>query len=122
MPERFYRKPESLSEKSQSQMSIATNMSSDTDSGIQHFEELRQLSFKNSASQNPSGDRDFAFKKKGENISSSEEEIFYSTEETQSRFAESKLNDEKKGSLKTKWLRSVDRVTLDIIQVSFLTI
>ena len=122
MPERFYRKPESLSEKSQSQISITTNMSSDTDSGIQHFEELRQLSFKNLAPQNASDDQNFAFKKKLENISSSEEEIFYSTEETQSRFAESKLNDEKKGSLKTKWLRSVDPVTLDIIQVSFLTI
>ena len=119
MPERFYRQPESLSEESQSQISINTNMSSDTDSGIQHFEELRQLSSKNSASQSISDCQDCIFKEKLENISSSEEEMFYSTEETMSKFEENILIDDKTCRLKTKWLRSVDPVTLNIIQVSF---
>ena len=117
MPERFCKQPESLSEESQSQISISTNMSSDTDSGIQHFEELRQLSSKNSASQSMSDCLDCSFKEKLEKISSSEEEIFYSTEETLSKFEEDNLNDDKKSSLKTEWLKSVDPVTLNIIKV-----
>ena len=93
-------------------------MSSDTDSGIQHLEELRQLSFKSSASQSISDSQGFKFKESFEKISSSEEEIFYSTEESLSKFEESKLNGDKTCSLKKKWLKSVDPVTLNIIQVN----
>ena len=118
MPERFFRQPESLSEESQSQISNNTNISSDADSGIQHLGELRQLGFENSASQNTSDSQDFLFKEKLGKISSSEEEIFYSTEETLSKFEESKLNGDKTCSLKKKWLKSVDPATLNIIQVN----
>ena len=93
-------------------------MSSDTDSGIQHLEELRQLSFKSSASQSISDSQGFKFKESFEKISSSEEEIFYSTEESLSKIEENKFIDDKNSSLKKKWLKSVDPATLNIIQVN----
>ena len=117
MSKRFHRQPESSSDESQSQTSINTNVSSDTDSGIQHSEELRQLGFKNLASENIFDSQDFMFEDKAEKRSSSEKEMFYSTEQTMSKFEKNNLNCDEKSNLKKKWLKSVDPVTLGIIQV-----
>ena len=107
-PERFFRQ-QSLSEPRQS--SSDTNISSDTDSGFQHLEGIQQKD-----SNSVSDSHEFILKERG-----SEEEIFYSTEETLQEGNDGKLSgsDEKICGLRSKWLKNVDPETLDIIQVIF---
>ena len=107
-PERFFRQ-QSLSEPRQS--SSDTNISSDTDSGFQHLEGIQQKD-----SNSVSDSHEFILKERG-----SEEEIFYSTEETLQEGKDGKLSgsDEKICGLRSKWLKNVDPETLDIIQVIF---
>ena len=103
---------------SEGQSSTDTNTSSDADSGFQRSETVKQFFGVKSETQSFSDSDDFVLAERSQNICSSDEGMFRSTEEALSSIGRSSIGD--CSDLKTKWLKSVDAATLSIIKVILL--